>query len=200
MDTLDGEGPLASRALHQYTPDEYLAIERGAPFKSEYRDGRIVAMVGATARHNRIVLNLGSGLLTRFRGGPCSTFVNDLRVRIERGNRYIHPDVVALCEEPRFEDDVLDTLVNPSLVVEVLSETTEAYDRGEKFAACRGIDTLREYVLVAQDRVSVERYRRVGDLWTFAPFESSEDVLGSGLGRRGGPHSRDLQGRGSYAR
>lgn len=168
---------MANRALHHYTPDEYLAMERGAPFRSEYRDGRIYALAGATARHNRIVLNVGSGLLTRFRGGRCATYVNDLRVRIERDNRYVYPDVAALCEPPRFQDDVLDTLMNPSLVVEVLSDTTEAYDRGEKFAAYRQIDTLREYVLVAQDRMSAERYRRNGDLWTLTPFDAPADVL-----------------------
>ncbi len=177
MDTLDGEDPMASRALHHYTPDEYLAIERGAPFKSEYRDGGIVAMVGATSRHNLITGNVHALLWTTFRGGPCRSFVADLRVRIERGNRYVYPDLAALCEPPRFEDGVLDTLMNPSLVVEVLSATTEAYDRGEKFAAYRQIETLREYVLVAQDRVSVERYRRNGDVWTLTPFDSAGDVL-----------------------
>lgn len=168
---------MATRALHHYTPDEYLAMERGAPFRSEYRDGRIYGLAGATARHNRIVLNVGSGLLTRFRGGPCATYVNDLRVRIERGNHYVYPDVAALCGEPRFQDDVLDTLMNPSLVVEVLSDTAEAYDRGEKFAEYRRLDSLLEYVLVAQDRVSVERYRRSGDVWTLTAFDAPGDVL-----------------------
>lgn len=177
MDTLDGDDPMASRALQHYTPDEYLAIERGAPFKSEYRDGRIVAMVGATERHNVLTGNVHGLLWTAFRGGRCRVYASDLRVRIERGNRYVYPDLAALCEPPRFEDGVLDTLRNPALVVEVLSETTEAYDRGEKFAAYRQIDTLREYVLVAQDRVSVERYRRNGDVWTLTPFTSADDVL-----------------------
>jgi Uma2 family endonuclease len=168
---------MATAALHHYTPEEYLAMERGAPSKSEYRDGRIVAMVGTTARHARIVLNLGSALDTQFGDGPCAAFVSDLRVRIERANQYVYPDLVALCEEPRFEDGVLDTLTNPSLVVEVLSGSTEANDRGEKFVAYRRLPTLQEYMLVAQDRVLVERYRRSGDVWALASFESRDDVL-----------------------
>jgi Uma2 family endonuclease len=177
MDTPDGEDPMATRALHHYTPDEYLARERGAPFKSEYRDGHIFAMVGTTSRHNLITGNVHALLWTTFRGGPCRAFVADLRVRIERGNHYVYPDVAALCEEPRFQDGVLDTLMNPALVVEVLSESTEAYDRGEKFAAYRQIETLREYVLIAQDRVAVDRYRRNGDLWTLTSFDSVDGVL-----------------------
>ncbi len=177
MDTLDGEDPMATRALHHYTPDEYLAVERGAPFKSEYRDGRIVAMVGATARHNLLTGNIHGILWTAFRGGRCRVYVADLRVRVERGNRYVYPDLAALCEPPRFEDGVLDTLLNPAVIVEVLSETTEANDRGEKFAAYRQIETLGEYVLVAQDRVSVERYRRNGDLWTLTRLDSADCVL-----------------------
>ena len=168
---------MATASLHHYTPEEYLAMERGAPFKSEYRDGRILAMTGTTARHAQIVLNLGAELHTRFGDGPCSAFVNDLRVRIERENRYVYPDLVALCEQPRFEDGVLDTLMNPSLVVEVLSESTEAYDRGEKFAAYRRLESIAEYVLVAQDRIAVERYRREGDVWTFTAFESMDHIL-----------------------
>ena len=168
---------MATASLHHYTPEEYLAMERGAPFKSEYRDGRIIAMVGASSRHVFIAGSILTALRNRFRGGPCRAYASDLRVRIGKRNQYLYPDVVALCEEPRFEDDAVDTLLNPSLVVEVLSESTEAYDRGEKFAAYRRIESLREYVLVAQHRVLVERYRRSGDLWTFAAFESLEDAL-----------------------
>jgi Uma2 family endonuclease len=168
---------MATAALHRYTPDEYLAIERGAERKSEYHDGRILAMTGATARHVTLVGNVHGLLWTRFREGPCRLYASDLRVRIRRENRYVYPDVVALCEEPRFEDAVPDTLLNPALVVEVLSGSTEAYDRGDKFAAYRRLESLREYVLVAQDRVSVERYRRSGDLWTLTALESPDDEL-----------------------
>ena len=168
---------MATAALHHYTPEEYLAMERGAPFKSEYRDGRIVAMVGTSARHNVIAGNLFAALHTRFRGGVCRAYFADLRVRISAENRYVYPDVAVLCGTARFEDDVLDTLLNPSLVVEVLSESTEAYDRGEKFAAYRQIESLQEYVLVAQHRVLVERYRRNGDVWGVTWFESLDDVL-----------------------
>lgn len=177
MDTPDREDSMATPALHHYTPDEYLAIERGAPFKSEYRDGRIFAMVGTTSRHNLITGNVHALLWTTFRGGPCRAYVADLRVRIDRGNHYVYPDVAALCEEPRFQDDVLDTLMNPALVVEVLSESTEAYDRGEKFAEYRRLDSLFEYVLIAQNHVRAERYRRNGDVWALTAFDSTDDVL-----------------------
>jgi Uma2 family endonuclease len=159
---------MATAALTYYTPDEYLALERHAEFKSEYLDGRIVAMTGATAVHNRITGAVYAGLRSRLRGRACDTFISDMRVQIGGGRRYTYPDVVAVCGESLFMDGTLDTLTNPVLIVEVLSPSTEAYDRGEKFLHYRAIESLQEYVLVAQDRVLVERFVRSGEFWTLS--------------------------------
>ena len=159
---------MATAALTRYTPEEYLALERHAEFKSEYIDGRIIAMSGVSATHNRIAGNLYAGLLARFGGGPCDAFIADMRVRFGRGREYTYPDLAALCEPPVFEDGVLDTLLNPSLLVEVLSDSTEAYDRGDKFTGYQALDSLREYVLISQSQVKVERFVRQGAFWVYS--------------------------------
>jgi Uma2 family endonuclease len=156
---------MATAALTYYTPEEYLALERHAEFRSEYIDGRIVALAGAPDPHVTISLTLHAELRARFRGRACRAWANEMRVQVEGGRRYTYPDVVAMCGEKRFIDGVMDTLTNPALIVEVLSPTTEASDRGEKFLHYRTIDTLREYVLVAQDRPLVERFTRHGEFW-----------------------------------
>jgi Uma2 family endonuclease len=168
---------MATAALTHYTPEEYLALERNAEFKSEYLDGRIVAMTGATIEHATITGNVHGELRTRLRGGPCRAFVSDMRVQVGGGRRYTYPDVTAVCGEPRLMDATLDTLMNPVLIVEVLSPSTEAYDRGEKFQHYRAIDTLREYVLIAQDRVLVERYVRSGEFWTLSAITDLDASL-----------------------
>jgi Uma2 family endonuclease len=168
---------MATAALTYYTPEEYLALERHAEFRSEYLDGRIVAMTGATAPHNRITGAVYAALRARLRGKPCEAFIADIRVQIGGGRRYVYPDVAVVCGEPRFMDGTLDTLVNPVLIVEVLSPTTEAYDRGEKFLHYRSIEFLQEYVLVAQDRVLVERFVRGGEFWTLSTVTDLEGSL-----------------------
>jgi Uma2 family endonuclease len=154
--------PLAQRLI---TPAEYLALERSSREKSEYVNGRVYAMAGAGRVHNLIVGNVFRVLSTQLLGRPCETYVNDMRVKVQRTGMYTYPDVVALCEEARLEDAVLDTLLNPSVIVEVLSPSTESYDRGEKFAHYRRVESLREYVLVAQVTPRIEHFRREGDSW-----------------------------------
>jgi Uma2 family endonuclease len=161
---------MATAALTYYTPEEYLALERHAEFKSEYIDGRIVAMTGASAPHNRIAGSVHAELRARFRNGPCEAFIGDMRVQVGEGRRYTYPDVVAVSGEPRFQDGSLDTLMNPVLIVEVLSPTTEAYDRGEKFQHYRTIETLQEYVVIAQHRPLVDRFVRHGEFWQLGTF------------------------------
>lgn len=156
---------MATAALTYYTPEEYLALERHAEFKSEYIDGRIIALAGAPDPHVTISLNIHAELRARFRGRACRAWANEMRVQVAGGRRYTYPDVVAMCGEKQFIDGVMDTLVNPALIVEVLSPSTEAYDRGEKFLHYRAIETLQEYVLVAQDRPLVERFVRHGEFW-----------------------------------
>jgi Uma2 family endonuclease len=147
------------------TPAEYLALERSAREKSEYVNGRVYARPGASRLHNLIVGNILGELHTQLRGRPCEAYVSDMRVKVQRTGMYTYPDVVALCEEPRLEDEELDTLLNPSVIVEVLSPSTESYDRGEKFAHYRRLDSLREYVLVAQTTRRIEHFRREGENW-----------------------------------
>ena len=147
------------------TPAEYLALERKSREKSEYVNGRVYAMSGASRLHNLIAGNVFGELRAKLRGRPCEAYVNDMRVKVQRTGMYTYPDVVALCEEPRLEDAELDTLLNPSVIVEVLSPSTESYDRGEKFAHYRRLDSLQEYVLVAQVTRRIEHFRREGDHW-----------------------------------
>jgi Uma2 family endonuclease len=150
-----------------YTRPEYLALERAAETKSEYADGVILAMTGGTRAHSLIIGNIVRRLGNQLDGRPCEVHPNDLRVRIEAENRYVYPDVVVVCGEPDLEDDHQDTLLNPTLVVEVLSPSSEAYDRGRKFGAYRTIPSLRDYLLVAQDEPRAERFSRSdGGLWT----------------------------------
>ncbi|HXU31789.1 MAG TPA: Uma2 family endonuclease [Thermoanaerobaculia bacterium] len=149
------------------TPAEYLATEREADTRSEYIEGEMYAMSGASYAHNVIVTNLAAGLHAALRGGPCRAIVSDMRVKDATSELYTYPDVVVVCGKPRFEEPAyLDTLTNPTLVIEVLSPSTERHDRGLKFAYYRSIPSLREVLFVAQDRPIVERYTRgEGDDW-----------------------------------
>jgi Uma2 family endonuclease len=168
---------MSTAALNRYTPEEYLAIDRMAEFKSEYIDGEIVAMTGGSRPHNIIVWNLSAMLRSCFEGRPCEAYSNDMRVKIRPSTRYVYPDLVAVCGEPRFEDAEIDVLLNPSLVVEVLSRSTQAYDRGDKAAHYRKIDSLEEYLLIAQDRVRIEQYTRRGDVWNLTEITDAGATL-----------------------
>lgn len=160
------------------TAQEYLQIERQAEYKSEFYAGRIYAKAGASEEHNLITLNVGSELRGQLRGGPCRTYASDMRVKVDVTSRYTYPDVVVVCDEPQFEDAELDTLLNPTLIVEVLSPSTESYDRGEKATDYRQIPSLREYLFIAQDRPHVERYRRgEGDEWILSEADGLDAVL-----------------------
>jgi Uma2 family endonuclease len=154
---------VATRPEHLYTEEEYLAIDRASEVKNEYLDGVIYSMGGASARHVQIVGNIARELGNQLRDRPCVVYSTDLRVRVSREGLYAYPDVVVVCAEPLFIDDQTDTLTNPLLIVEVLSNSTKNYDRGEKFERYRSIATLEEYLLVAQDRVHIERYLRQSD-------------------------------------
>lgn len=162
------------------TPEEYLAVERRNEYKSEYIGGEMVAMTGASRRHNIIGVNITASLDRQLASRPCEIYANDMRVRIasRREYAYAYPDVVVVCGEPQFEDDHLDTLLNLTLLIEVLSESTERYDRGKKFSFYRTIESLAEYVLVAQDEHRVERYVRQPDgRWLLSDHRSLEDVV-----------------------
>ena len=164
---------MASAAKKTYiTPEEYLARERLAEFKSEYYDGQIYpmnespqGMPGTTRPHNLIAGNLYREISIQFKERPCEAYISDIRVRVEATGLYTYPDVVVVCGEPQFGDDSLDTLLNPNVIVEVLSPSTEAWDRGGKFAHYRRLESMSDYVLVSQDKVLVEHYTRQGDKW-----------------------------------
>jgi Uma2 family endonuclease len=123
--------------IRRFTPEEYLAIDRAAPTKSEYHGGEIFAMAGASEQHNIITLNVATELRVQLRGGPCRPFSADMRVRIGTADLYAYPHVVVVCGERRFADDQRDVLLNPTAIIEVLAEGTEAYDRGDIFAGYR---------------------------------------------------------------
>ena len=160
-----------------FTPEEYIALERKAHFKSEYFDGHIIAMSGASSEHNLITGDIFYGLYPQLIGHGCDIFISDMRVRPSLGDAYFYPDVVVVCGEPEFEDDTFDTLLNPIVIVEVLSPSTEAYDRGEKFTRYKHIASLQEYLLVSQDKVSVEHHRRHGTQWMLSHYHALEEVL-----------------------
>ena len=160
-----------------YTPEEYLVSERKATLKSEYINGEILAMSGASNAHNLITLDIGTELNIQLRERECLVYTNDMRVRTSPMGSYFYPDVVVVCGEPQFEDNVFDTLLNPTLVIEVLSPSTEVYDKGEKFRHYQELTSLREYVLVSQDRVRVEQYRLLKTQWVQTEFRALEDVL-----------------------
>lgn len=159
------------------TPEQYLDLERKATSKSEYLSGHIYVMAGASREHNLITVNISGELRAQLKGRPCETYVNDMRLKVSSTGLYTYPDVAVVCDDPRFEDNHLDTLLNPLVLVEVLSPSTEAYDRGEKFAHYRRLESLGEYVLVAQDRVRVEVYLRQGEQWLLRELSDLDSVL-----------------------
>lgn len=160
-----------------YTPEEYLALERKAETKSEYINGEIYAMAGASREHNYIAGDLFGELRSQLRGRNCKLFMSDMRVRVRPTGLYTYPDVVVVCGRPRFDDVHVDVLLNPTVIFEVLSDSTEAYDRGEKFAHYRYLDSLKEYVLVAQDRMQVDHFARTGSQWLLTSYNRREEIL-----------------------
>jgi Uma2 family endonuclease len=167
---------MATAALTRYTPEEYLALERGAEFRSEYIDGRIIAMTGAQRPHIVIVHNLDREIGARLLESACEVYPTEMKVKTSASGRYVYPDLCVSCD-PRFEDGVTDVLLNPVLIIEVLSDSTEKYDRGEKFFHYRQIESLREYVLLSQKECLVEQYVREGDFWRFTSLKELDASL-----------------------
>lgn len=168
---------MSSQPQKRCTAAEYLTLERQAQQRNEFFNGQIFAMAGASRAHNLIALNVGSELRSQFRGRPCEAYVADMRLKVSASGLYTYPDVIALCGQPVFEDAHVDTLVNPAVIVEVLSDSTEAFDRGERFAQYRRLESLRDYVLIAQNKVRVEHYVRQGDQWVL----SEASAIGSSI-------------------
>ena len=161
----------------RFTPEQYLALERKAEFKSEFDNGFIEAMSGASREHNLITVNVTRSIATQFENRRCEVYAADMRVWVGFAKQYRYPDVTAVCGTPEFQDSEFDTLLNPTLIVEVLSPSTESKDRNRKFAAYRRLESLREYVLISQSEVLVERYTRDGENWVYTALDSLEDTL-----------------------
>ncbi|HXG67483.1 MAG TPA: Uma2 family endonuclease [Blastocatellia bacterium] len=169
---------MSSQPKTYFTPEEYLELERKAAHKSEYLNGEIFARGGASPRHVLIVTNVVSELRAQLKNRPCTVYSTDLRVRVSRTGLYTYPDVIVVCGNPQFADDHKDTLLNPTLIVEVLSKSTKDYDRGEKFEHYRTLESFREYVLVAQDRHHVEHHVRQSDnTWLLSETNRIEDTI-----------------------
>ncbi len=160
-----------------YTPEEYITLERKATFKSEYLSGEILAMSGASLAHTRITLDMATELNIQLRGQECEVVTNDMRVKATPTVSYFYPDIVVFCGEPEFEDETFNTLLNPVLIIEVLSPSTEVYDRSEKFEYYKQIATLKEYILVSQDKVHVEHHRLEDVAWKSKEFHAFQDTL-----------------------
>jgi Uma2 family endonuclease len=160
-----------------YTPEQYLTLERKAEYKSEYINGYIIAMSGASREHNLVAGNIFRELSTQLKGRPCEAYIGDMRVKVSPTGLYTYPDVVVACEEIRFEDAQVDTLLNPTVIVEALSPSTEACDRGEKFGHYQRLDSLQEYLMVAQDRVCIEHYGRHGNRWELSETRDLDETV-----------------------
>jgi Uma2 family endonuclease len=154
--------PLPQRS-RQLTEAEYLQTERAAEFKSEFYEGEMFAMSGGTLQHSLIATNLAGEFRQRLKGGSCVAYNTDLRVKIETTGLLTYPDLSVICGPARFVAGTDDTVVNPTVLVEVLSDSTEAYDRGTKFEHYRQIPTLQEYLLVSQKAPRIEQFIRQAD-------------------------------------
>ena len=154
---------MSLRPNKRLTPEEYLEIERNSECKSEYLDGEIFAMTGASRKHNLISVNTTVSLYAQLEGRDCEVYASDMRVKVNPTGLYTYPDVVVVCGAPQFEDEHVDTLLNPVVIIEVLSKSTEGYDRGEKFEHYRSIETLAEVLMIAQGKYHVEHYVRQSD-------------------------------------
>jgi Uma2 family endonuclease len=159
------------------TPQEYLDLERKSEIRSEYIAGEMFAMSGASRRHSFIAGNLFRELSSQLRGRACEAHKSDMRVKVSPTGMYTYPDIVALCGEAKIEDAHVDTLLNPAVIIEVLSDSTELYDRGKKFAHYRRIDSLCEYVLVSQNEMRIEHYRRDADQWILSEVSGPDAIL-----------------------
>ena len=169
---------MSAETKHRLSVEEYLALERRAETRSEYLNGETFALVGARREHNLIVGNVLATLHGQLRGKSCEVYANDMRVRVSATGLFAYPDVVVICGPAEFDDTEADTLLNPRLIVEVLSPTTENYDRGTKFAHYRTAASLADYVLIAQDRVHVEHFTKQTDgRWLLSETDDRASAL-----------------------
>ncbi|MEZ4526272.1 MAG: Uma2 family endonuclease [Desulfobacterales bacterium] len=159
------------------SPEEYLEMERASESKSQYIDGEIFAMAGASRNHNRISSNLVRAIGNQLVNTSCNVYSSDMKVKIDR-TKYTYPDIVITCEKEDFEDESEDVLLNPLIIIEILSDSTEAYDRGKKFAFYQRIPSVKEYFLVSQHWCCVERYvRQDSRIWRYSAFQEADSLV-----------------------
>jgi Uma2 family endonuclease len=160
------------------TPEEYLVLERQAETRSEFLDGQVLARATSNERHNLITVNVLAWLHGQLKGQACEVYASAMRLKVSPMDSYMYPDVVVVCGEPQLEDEYADTLLNPTVIVEVLSKSTEDYDRGLKFEHYRKLESLREYLLVAQEKCLVEHFVRQPDnQWLLSETDNLDDTV-----------------------
>jgi Uma2 family endonuclease len=161
-----------------YTPEEYLVLEEAADFRHEYQDGEIVPMTGGSINHNRILLNASSFFKFSLRGTEAEPFTSDLRLWIPRYRQYTYPDLLVIQGQPVFQNDRTDTVMNPLLIVEILSKSTQGHDRTDKFRYYRSIPEFREYVLINQYEPQLEQYQKTDQgQWLFQEYEAGSETI-----------------------
>jgi Uma2 family endonuclease len=166
------------RALAVFTPDEYLALERQSEIRHEFLDGTVYAMAGESPTHSAICFNLAGALHPQLRETNCRGFSPNMKVRAGEAGLYAYPDLAVACGEAFFHDKHGDVLLNPTVIFEVLSRSTQTYDRGEKFERYKSIETLRDYVLVSQDRPHLEHFsRRPDGTWSHTELDGTDAAL-----------------------
>ncbi len=167
---------MSTQRIPYVTPEDYLEAERAAAFKSEYYSGQIWAMSGVSREHDAIAVNLTALLHAALRGTPCRQFTSDMRVAVD-DTLYTYPDLSIVCGEARFTDAHVDTVTNPTVLIEILSPATANYDRTAKFGRDRRLPSLREYILVHQDAALVERFERFDEIWATYEYRGEAAVL-----------------------
>ncbi|QLE43378.1 Uma2 family endonuclease [Nostoc sp. C052] len=161
-----------------YTPEEYLELEEAAKYKSEYIDGQIIPMAGGTINHNQIALNLSTELNFAFKKQNYRVFMGDVRLWITQKRTYTYPDVTILADEPEFFNNRKDIILNPQIIVKVLSKSTKGYDREDKFQAYRTISTFQEYLLIDQTRIHVDQFSKTGKKqWTLREYDEEDEAI-----------------------
>jgi Uma2 family endonuclease len=161
----------------QYTPEEYLQLERESEIRHEYRDGEIVPMTGGTANHNSIFLNLCVALKLGLRGQNYKVFGGDLRLWIPEYQLYTYPDAMVIQGEPVFQDNRQDTVTNPCLIIEVLSKSTQNYDRSDKFKFYRSMPSFQEYLLINQYQIELEHYTKTAEGWLLRDYTAETQQI-----------------------
>ncbi|MEA5459265.1 Uma2 family endonuclease [Arcicella sp. LKC2W] len=165
--------------ISHYSPEEYLHLEREANYKSEYFQGEIFAMAGASENHNMISRGISGALFNHLRGKKCTHYSSDMKLHIPANTLYTYPDLMVVCGDKKFLDDGKDVILNPVIIIEILSKSTEAYDRGEKFALYRSIPSLREYVLISSTSIRAEVMRKENDLGLWFLASEADTLEGS---------------------